>query len=266
MSTTTSEDGAVQAQPTTDGAGNDEGAQVVTTDEHGTPTMAPLQESAVEETAEETTQTTESTSDEAPAVEEAQAGDSDEDVVEWAKKKGLEINPENPNELKLARLQLENDRRFHEAQQNKPKISPPTPIDETDNESVNAIIQRQNDNELRMYVRDWFDANPEMKEHRQELMRIANERPWLSDLDDVAAHYLASPERFQQAEQQGGRKALENLAQKQAAVPPRPNASNPQSLSSDNVITPQNVYDLVEKNDQQWFERNYDAINKAMQG
>ena len=120
MDTTTTEDGATPvAQPSTNVA-DDDGAMVITTDESGTPTMVPVSEATAEaeevtSTQDETTQgqSTETTQEEAVA-EPTQADDSQE-IVEWAKKKGLEINPDNPNEVKLAKLQLENDRRFHES-------------------------------------------------------------------------------------------------------------------------------------------------------
>lgn len=264
MSTTTSEDGVLNTQPGTNEAVNDDGAMAIVNDDNGTPTMVPLAEATSAEAPEETS--TEQPSGEA-VVEEptAQATETDAEIVEWAKKKGLEINPENPNEVKLAKLQLENDRRFHATQQQL-KQSPPPPeaMPEVEDPILNEVVQRQNANELRIYVRDWFEANPDMKANREELMQIANERPWLQDLDDVRAHFLASPERLTRVQQDGGRKALENLAQKQAAVPPKAGASDPSVYGSGNVITKDNVNQLIEKNDQAWFEKNYDTIKNLI--
>ncbi len=272
MDTTTSEDGAVlAAQPTTNEAGTDDGAMVITTDESGTPTMVPVgQEKTEEPNAASTQDDTKAAEPEAAPVtvaktEEAQANTTDSEIVEWAKKKGLEINPENPNEIKLARLQLDNDRRFHEAQQ-RVKVPVPELLEETEDPTLNAIVEKQNNQDLKVYVRDWFDANPAMKEHRQTLMQIAAERPYLQDMDDVAAHLYRDPGFVANLRQEGGRQALENLAQKQSAVPPQASASNTAVYSSDTQITPQNVYDLVDSNSQEWFEKNHDAVSKAMQG
>lgn len=271
METTTSEDGAVlSAQPTTNEAGADDGAMVITTDDSGTPTMVPVSQVQVAEepNAASTEQDEEVTEPQPQAVEEqkteTQATETDTEIIEWAKKKGLTLNPENPNEVKLARLQLENDRRFHEAQQT--KVTPPDLIEEADDPAINKVIQRQNDSEMRLYVRDWFDANPDMKEYRTQLMEIANNRPYLTDMDDVAAHLYRDPEFVSKIRNEGGRQALENLAQKQSAVPPQASASNTAVYASDSAITPQNVYDLVDKNDQEWFEKNHDAISRAMSG
>ncbi len=274
METTTSEDGAVlTAQPTTNEAGADDGAMVITTDESGTPTMVPVNQvqiaaepNAASETQDETATEVSTDTTEQAASTEVQATETDQEIVEWAKKKGLEINPENPNEIKLAKLQLDNDRRFHEAQQAKPKVQPPELLDSAEDPAIDAVIQRQNDSEVKLYVRDWFDANPEMKEHRQNLMQIASERPYLTDMDDVAAHLYRDPGFVSQMRNEGGRQALENLAQKQSAVPPQASASNTAVYASDNVITPQNVSELVDKNDQAWFEKNHEAISRAMSG
>lgn len=271
MDTTTSEDGATIAQPTTNEAGADDGAMVITTDESGTPTMVPVgQETTTEPNAASTQD--DSTEAAAPQPTEAkeevaaQAQDTDSEIVEWAKKKGLEINPNNPNEIKLAKMQLENDRRFHEAQQSKPKVNPPELIDTPDDPVLSAVVEKQNNIELRNYVSEWFRANPDMEANREDLIRIAAERPYLQDMDDVAAHLYRDPKFVERIKNEGGRQALENLAQKQSAVPPQASASNTAVYASDSVITPQNVYDLVDKNDQDWFEKNHDAISKAMAG
>lgn len=269
MDTTTTEDGANIAQPTTNVAGADDGAMVITTDEMGTPTMVPVSEANAE--AENAASTQDETIEPAQAGEEAaaepaQATDDSQEIVEWAEKKGLKIDPTNPNEVKLAKLQLENDRRFHEAQQNKPHIAPPELLDNVDDPTLNAIVEKQNVNETRLYVRDWFEANPEMKEHRQDLMQIASERPYLTDMEDVAAHLYRRPDFVKNLRTEGGRQALENLAQKQSAVPPQASSSNTSVFASDSKITPQNVSQLVDANSQEWFEKNHDEISKALAG
>jgi hypothetical protein len=268
MDTTTSEDGAVlSAQPNNE-AGADDGDMAVTTDEHGTITLVPLESTTVQPNAASTQDETEAVETTQPTEAEktTQAQDTDSEVVEWASKKGIVLNPENQNEVKLARLQLENDRRFHEAQQQRVKVPVPELLEETEDATLNAIVEKQNNQELKVYVRDWFDANPDMKEHRETLMHIAAERPYLQDMDDVAAHLYRNPDFVAKIKQDGGRQALENLAQKQSAVPPQASASNTAVYSSDTKITPQNVYELVDNNDQKWFEKNHEAISRAMSG
>jgi hypothetical protein len=271
MDTTPSEEGAVvTAQPVTNEAGADDGAMAIVNDESGTPTMVPVEQTQTTEEPNAASTQDESTTAATPepvSEEVAQAADkTDAEIIEWAKGKGIAIDPANPNEVKLARVNLENDRRFHEAQQNKPKVTPPDLLEPADDPTINAVVERQNNAELKLYVRDWFDANPEMKEHRDTLMQIAADRPYLQDMDDVAAHLYRDPNFVSNIRQDAGRQALENLAQKQSAVPPQASASNTAVYANENVITPKNVYDLVDSHDQAWFEKNHDAISKAMQG
>lgn len=221
--------------------------------------------------AEDSTSQEEQTSDDAVSEEstpaEAKAADdkTDDEIIQWAEKKGLKINPDNPNEIRLARLNLENDRKFHESTQTKSAVQPPEEVPLTGNEALDEVVARQNRAEMQLYVRDWFDANPDMKEHRQDLMKIATDRPWLQNLDDVRAHFLADPSRADQLKQEGGKQALTNLAQKQQARPPAANATNAGVFES-TKITSQNVDELVAKNDDAWYNAHRDEILQAAYG
>ena len=73
------------------------------------------------------------------------------------------------------------------------------------------------------------------------------------------------PSREAELKQAGGRQALENLAQKQQQIPPGADATN-SGVYESQTINPRNVYELVDKNDQVWFEKNHDAISKAIAG
>lgn len=260
MSTTTEDGGATPvAEPDTSTAVTTEhnSDQVITTDDSGTPTMVPVTSKDEQPSADDAVSEDTSTS-------ETQADDKSE-LKGWLDKKGLEINFENPNEVKLAEMQLNAEKKMHEATQPKPEVELPEEIPPTGNESMDEVINRQNMTELKLYVRDWFDANPDMKEHRQELLKITQERPWLQNMDDVKAHFMADPNRAAKLKQEGGREALTNLAQKQQAIPPSANATN-SAVYQSSQITPQNVNEWVATHSQAEFEANYDAINKAMAG
>lgn len=263
MDTTTPDGGAQVAEPitpteaVTTGQNQD---QVIVTDADGTPTMAPV--TSTNDQPSETPAVDEAASQDAPATDTQATNKTDAEILDWAEKKGLTINPENPNEVKLARMQLETDRKFHENQQR--TVLPPEEIPLTGTDAMDTIVSRQNEQELKTYVRDWFDANSEMKAHRAELTQIANDRPWLQNLDDVKAHYLAQPGRTEELKREGGREALTNLAQKQQAVPPSASATNSGNYESAQ-ITPQNVDAMVASHDQAWFEKNHRAISKAME-
>lgn len=253
MDTTTSGDGVV------DGVASDEAVTNTTQPKESEAVKA--EDTQVDDAAsqKDESQDPDKSADEAVS-EETQAPD---DTIEWAKKKGLEINPDNPNEIKLAQMQREAEKKMHEATQ--AKMQPPDEVPLTGNEGIDEVITRQNVADMKLYVRDWFDANPDMKDYRNELSRIAQERPWLQDMDDVKAHFLADPARIELLKKQGGREALTNLAQKQQAVPPQAGATNSGVFESTR-ITPENVDELVAKNSTEWYNTNRDAIRAAAFG
>lgn len=249
MDTTTSGDGGAQPQPKEPEAVQ---AEVVQDDQSTSQPQDQPNESSADSTAEPT---------EAPQQEESQA-DGGVDIEAWAQKKGLPLD----DPKKLAEMYYNAEKKMHEATQTqKSPVQPPEPLDVTGDVNYDQLIQRQNQQELRTYVRDWFDANPEMKEHRQELMQIANERPWLNNLDDIRAHYLASPDRQKNLKSEGGREALTNLAQKQQQTPPSAGATNANSYAT-NKITPQNVDEMVAKMSVEEYRKRLPEINAALQG
>lgn len=259
MDTTTPDEGAVTAQPdeaaVTTGYNAD---QVITTDESGTPTLEPVTSEAQAEEA-----ATEETTEKSEVKEEAQAP-LDDDIVAWTEKKGLKINPDNPNEVKLAQMQRDAERAMHAANQIK-SIEPAEELPLIGDPNYDAIAERLNRREQLDYVRTWFDANPSANEARSELQEIASRYPELSNMDHVYAHYLANPAREADIKRAGGKEALTNLAQKQQQIPPGANATN-SGVYESQTITPQNVYDLVDKHDQEWFEKNHKTISKVMSG
>lgn len=248
MDTTTLDDGANTAQPVTSEAESAEQPQVE--EQSASNTNDQLNESTADSTEEP---------QEAPQQEESQA-DGD-DVQAWAEKKGLPLD----DPIKLAKMYRDAEKRMHEATTQVPKtpIDPPELLEPTGDVNYDQVVERQNVQEQRIYVRDWFDANPDMKEHRDDLARIASERPWLTNLDDVRAHYLASPDKLKSMKTEGGREALTNLAQKQQQTPPSAGATNANSYAT-NKLTPQNVDSMVAKMSPEEYQKRLPEINAAM--
>lgn len=256
MDTTTPVDGADSAQPQSTEAVTVEGnEQVITTDENGTPSLEatstndqPVQDEAVED---------------APAPTQA---DSDDDVESWAKKKGLPL--EDP--VKLAQMYRDAEKKMHEAtakarEFNTAVMDQPL-IDYTGNEVIDQIATQMNQLTIQNKVNSFWESNPEAREFESKMAEIVTERPHLrDDLDALYALARNDPSREAELKREGGRQALTNLAQKQQAVPPTASATNGGSYESA-VITPSNVYDMVDSHDQQWFEQNHKAISDAMQG
>lgn len=234
--------------------------QVIVQDENGTPTLAPVTSQDDQPSAE----AVEDAPAEASTAPETQA-DGD-DIKEWAEKKGLPL--EDP--VKLAKMYRDAERKMHEATEkarefNTAVMEQPL-IDYTGNEVVDQLASQVNQLTIQNKVNSFWDANPEAREFEGKMAEIVVQRPHLqNDLDALYALARNDPSREADLKREGGREALTNLAQKQQAVPPTAGATNSQSYETA-AITPSNVYDLIDKNDQAWFQKNYQAINKAISG
>lgn len=259
MMDTTTQDAGAQAQPD-EGAVSSQGDMVVTTDDMGTPTLVPVDQ--VQETPSTEAETSEPAADTQETEEPAQAVD----ITQWAKSKGLEINPENPTEVKLATMQREAEQKMHEAtRQAKESIPLPDILPEVADPTMNAIVERQNKIETVQYVNSWFKANPELEQYRGELARIASDRPYLEDMEDVAAHLYREPKFIERLQNEGGKKALQNLAQKQSNIPPASAATNSGEFSN-GTLTAQNVDQMVAGMSLDEYKKRLPEINKALAG
>lgn len=259
MDTTTPVDGADSAQPTSPvGTGTTEAVA----DDSGADSASQTTGSTL---VDDSSTSSDQPSDEAVADAEAPDTQATEDLAKFAKDKGFDPENLTDGERKALDMARNAEKKMHEATQAKPNVAPPDEVPLTGNEAIDKVIARQNVSDLKLYVRDWFDTNPDMKEYRGELTKIAQERPWLQNMDDVKAHFLADPSRADQLKREGGREALTNLAQKQQAVPPSANATNAAVFQS-SKITSQNVDELVAKNDTAWYNSHREEIRAAAFG
>lgn len=267
MSTTTPDEGATTVAQPDETAVTQPGDMIISQDESGTPTLVPVSEEVKEP---EQPSTSEPTSEEpvgapAEADTEEQVAKTPEEIAEWIKKsKGIEIDPTNEKEVKLAQMQYGAERKMHQATQEAKRIAPPDLLPDSEDPSLNAIVERQNKIETVNYVNTWFDANPEMKDYRAELTRIASERPYLTDMDDVAGHLYRDPNYASKLRNEGGKRALQNLAQKQSAIPPVSAATN--SGFSSGKLTLQNLDARVKDMSPEEYRKNLPEINALLQG
>lgn len=194
-----------------------------------------------------------------------------EQLEGWAQKKGLTLDSDNAR--KAAEMAMEAERNMHSAtgkasQALKKSMesaadayaeeeAQTTGSDPDTTKTIKRLLVRDS-------LRDFWDANPGAKQHESELAKIVTERPYLAG-DLEAAYALVQTKNAGDLKSQGKREALESLAHKQQAAVPTGNAVNPQGGGS-SKITPQNVDQLVGQNSQEWFEKNYADINKAMAG
>lgn len=261
---TTTTDGGPQGQPTTTEAvtTGHNADQVITTDESGTPTMVPVtsQSESVEAAPEP------QKAEEAQAPAESSPETAPDDVEEWAKKKGVDLS----DPKKLAQMYRDAEKKMHEASAKARELETASlaqaPLNYTGDPNVDSLTQQVNSLLIKNNVNDFFSNNPNAREYESKMAEIVTQRPHLqNDLDALYALAKNDPSRDAEIKQAGGREALTNLAQKQQQIPPGANATNTGVYESSS-ITPGNVYDLVDKNDQAWFEKNHKAISKAMSG
>lgn len=274
MSTTTPEGGAAQAaQPTTTEAvaSGHNVDQVITTDSNGTPTLEPV--TSPSESAEAATETEAQAPVEeaqAPAQTEEPQGTEVEDLDKFAQAKGFDPAKLSEGERKALEMARNAEKRMHEATSKSRELEQATAqatIDYTGDPNVDALAQTVNQIVIQNQVRDFFSNNPEARNFESKMAEIVMQRPHLKgDLDALYALAKSDPNREAEIEANGGRKALENLAQKQQQIPPGANATNSSVYADSSIITPANVYDLVDSHDQAWFEKNHKAISDAMAG
>lgn len=226
------------------------------------PVAQPTSPNGTEETTEAVDDSQATDQPSAPAAEEAQA--TEEELNKFAKDKGYDPQNLTDGERKALNMARNAEKKMHESTQ-KPAVEPPEEVPLTGNDSMDEVIARQNLTDLKLYVRDWFDAHPEAKDIRTELREISEVRPWLSNMDDVYAHFLASPEGQAKIKKEGGRQALTDLAQKQQAIPPSAGATDSSTYES-GAITPENVDELVAKNNDAWYDAHRDEIRQAAYG
>jgi phage portal protein BeeE len=262
---TTTTDGGAQAQPQDSAAVTTEpGDMVITTDDNGAPTLQPVEETVTSSV--EADATDEAVSQETQATV-TDTKDSDESSVEeWAKSKGLPLD----DPVKLAKMYRDAEKRMHEATEKARELETATvaqvPVDYTGDPGYDTLAQSVNTLLIQNNVRDFFSDNPEARNFESKMAEIVTQRPHLqNDLDALYALARTDPGREAELKQAGGREALTNLAQKQQQIPPTAGATN-SGVYESQQISPQNVYELVDKNDQEWFEKNHAAISKAMSG
>lgn len=266
METTTTDGGADNsAQPQDSGAvpANDNSDQAIVNDEHGTPSLQPTSQaqSADDEAVSEgqepkETQAKESQTDTEPSVEE------------WAKSKGLPLD----DPVKLAKMYRDAEKQMHDATKKAKELEntavSQVPVDYTGDPNIDSLAQQVNTLLIKNNVNDFFQQYPEAREYESKMAEIVQQQPELQH--NLKALYATArfdtlDSKESELRQEGGKQALTNLAQKQSQVPPAASATNSRVYES-NAITPQNVYDLVDSNDQEWFEKNHAAISRAMAG
>lgn len=212
-----------------------------------------------------TTSSTESVATGEPTVTNTE--ESDEDVSEWARKKGLPLSEEpTENELKMARSVKEAERRMHDSTQRTSELETAVgeQIDDAvaNNPDLSASDARLAKIEAEVAVEKFFRSNPEASNYETKMAELVRENPArarlpLTDLYELA---VARSGQREDAKREGGREALEGLARKQKATAPRGNAVS--STASGNKITRQAINEAIQTGNDAWLADNRDEINR----
>lgn len=211
-------------------------------------------------------------------VEESNEGaqalpEGDDKLQKFAESHGLELD--SPNAVKAAKMAMENQAEFHRTRQKASEMEKTmtTMSDESAAQVAEQtgqdpeVLKRLQRMEVKDSIREFWDNNPEAKQYEGEMAKIAVESGLYGSPEAIlkASYAIAMSKNHDAVKSQGKREALESLAHKQQAAVPTGNAVTAGTTSSA-TITPQNVDQLVAQNSQEWFEKNYAAINKAMAG
>lgn len=244
--------------------------------EEETTTPTP-QGAGIEETQPATTEpvaaaTEASTTEEKPtAPSETVEPSEDEQLADWAKNKGLDLDSDSAK--KAAKMAREAERAMHQKSQKASELERSmNELSDIGAESVASqtgenpeVLKRVQRMEVRDALRDFFDARPDAKAYEQQMITVLSKGDLVGTPEAVlnAAYGIALSEDTGAVKSQARRETLESLAQKQQAAVPTGNATN-KTITSSATITPETVDELVAKNDVEWYKKNLDAINDAL--
>lgn len=200
---------------------------------------------------------------------EAEPSDEDEQLSKFAQAKGLELDSDNAK--KAAKMAMNAEKLMHNKAKKASELEKTmSSMSDTSAEQVAQatgqdpeVLKRLQRMEVQGSIRDFWDEHPEARQFEAEMAQIAVDSGLYGSPEAIlkASYAMAVGESLKS---QGKQEALKSLAHKQQAAVPRGNAVN--SAMATQTITPQNVDQMVGQNDLAWFEKNREAINKAMAG
>lgn len=178
-----------------------------------------------------------------PNDSQEQAAPSDDNLA-WLQNKG--IDPSDPEAVaKVAKMYRDAEKAMHSSAQEKAQLQqalsqPPAPENYTDPATgqVDPVAQLQQTvqaMQTKQTVDDFFSSNPDAKAYEESMIKIVTDSPAMSQL--VQAGYLSVPQLYQmargadpsieaKARTEGGREALQKVADKQSSKAVQGNATS----------------------------------------
>lgn len=218
------------------------------------------QDQGVQETQPEVEQQVEAESNVNEDSSPTEPSESD-DLSKWAESKGIDLeDPESAK--KIAKSYREAEKKLHEATQTKSQLEkqlvPDNQPQFTPDGNLDVYTKVQNI-ETQMNLQNFYMENPDARSYDEKMAEIALQKPELGlyaknsgDFSVLLALAKQGDER-----QQGGREALERLADKQRAAVASPAAT---VQTSQPKITRALMQEKLQQGDSKWFDENNDNI------
>jgi len=212
----------------------------------------------------EQTDTAESNVTEDSSPTEPSEGD---DLSKWAESKG--INLEDPESVqKLAKSYREAEKKLHETTQTKSELEKQlVPADGvpqyTPDGNLDVYSEVQNV-KTQLNLQNFYMENPEARGYDEKMAQIAIEKPELGLYAKNSGDFSVLLAMAKQGDErrEGGREALERLADKQRAAVASPAATVPQA--SQPKITRALMQEKLQQGDTKWFDDNQSTINSMI--
>ena len=215
-----------------------------------------------------------------PEVEQTEAAESNvtedssptepsegDDLSKWAESKG--INLEDPESVqKLAKSYREAEKKLHETTQTKSELEKQlVPSDSvpqyTPDGNLDVYSEVQNV-KTQLNLQNFYMENPEARGYDEKMAQIAIEKPELGLYAKNSGDFSVLLAMAKQGDErrEGGREALERLADKQRAAVASPAATVP--TASQPKITRALMQEKLQRGDTKWFDDNQSTINSMI--
>lgn len=190
-----------------------------------------------------------------------------DDLSKWAESKG--INLEDPESVqKLAKSYREAEKKLHETTQTKSELEKQlVPSDNvpqyTPDGNLDVYSEVQNV-KTQLNLQNFYMENPEARGYDEKMAQIAIEKPELGLYAKNSGDFSVLLAMAKQGDErrEGGREALERLADKQRAAVASPAATVPQA--SQPKITRALMQEKLQQGDTKWFDDNQSTINSMI--
>lgn len=241
--------------------------------EDTTTTDAPVAEGvdAASTTAPAQPETTES----APAeVSESKTAEptntNDDELTEWASKKGLEVDLTNPDVAKLAKMQREAEKKMHESTSQASELKniikeEAAQMVTADDGEVAQMRQQLQVMQANQAVNDFYASHPEAREYDADMAKLVQDNPALANAGLEGLYDIARARRMdaggsEQLKREGGKEALQDLALKQKAAASSGNATSGVA-SAPSGITVEDVSAALARGDKAWIFEHKNEID-----